>query len=765
MRFLKAVLALAAILIAVGAEARFPRGTPASVPQITCNIVTGAATGASSPCVSPAATCNGLQEVSKVVSITNGANVLTTSTSTFVPGDVGKYINVPEAGGSNGSGGWNPLLTTISGYTSATQVTLAANAQHSLSSATELLTFGIDDAAAFRAFNTWARANQGSNQVVLTVPNGSVCYFGSSATIAGTTLQNAWAAGIKNLIVEGTGARITGAGGAPFSLGGEGITQRGLAATLPPGGQSARIQSASAGATVIALTSASYSAGYISRFSVGQVILLGGLDIQGLWNNPYGFPPNFQFWEWRKITAICNNTGPCTGGATITVDQPLTNSYLSTWPEYNQGNNFEVDNGGPATIFAINSTWDMTAEYRGLTISNDGQTYSGARNITYRNVIFTGAHAGIPSQNETWSAINTDFSGANMEVDKLINTMTLDGVTIGTIAFQSSSTNLFIGRNLTVTGSINGSPKNTDISDSTVTNWSPGTYAYGATTGYTKCTRCAVANFGGFTGIFQNDNPPYSKSSGTISFPNTSVAGPGPPSRIWVPGGNVFITTGGYSTVGILQAQALTQDATNVYVQTSEPGGFNSLISSNPQFRTQAAPQFTCDACTGDPKLVAMNIQAGATPLAPMLTYSSRSFTPSTGGTNLGSVLSTGKLVSFTIDVTTAFAGTGTATLTPTGQFLLTTVDQSTWTSFSLFPTINLKQTGTRVISPGGVTCNGVAGGCAGDTINAPSGGSGGYPPNAVWIQNGINPWTAGNFSGMTTPPTFSITLRTDQTP
>lgn len=749
------IVALAALLITSSAYAAFgifqTYSVPA-VPQITCNIVTGVGS-VNSPCVSPAATCGGLQEVTKVVSITSAANVLTTSTSTFAPGDVGKYINVPGAG----SGGGN-LLTTISGYTSATQVALTANASTTLTSSSKLLTFGIDDAAAFRAFNTWARANQGANnQVVLTVPNGAVCYFASNAQVSGTTLFNAWAAGIKNLIVEGAGARITGAGGAGFSLGGQGIIQIGLTQAT---GKSARIQSVSAGATQAELTSASYSAGYISRFSVGQVIMFGGVDLQGLWNTPYGFPPNFQYWEWRKITAICNNTGPCTGTATITVDQPLTNSYLSTWPQYNEGNGFEVDNGGPATIYAINDTWDMTAEYRGLTISNDGQTYAGARNITYRDVVFTGAHAGIPTQNETWSAYNTDFGLANMEVDKLINTMTMDTVTIGQIKFQSSSTNLFVGRNLTVTNNITGSPKNTDISDSIIANWGPGAYAYGASTGYTKCTRCDVANFTGFTGaLFQNDNPPYSMSSGVISFPNTSVAGSGPPSRIWVPGGNVFWATTGYSTAGLFQGQSITQDPTNVYVQTSEAGGFPSLISAAPQFRTHPAPQFTCDACTGDPKLVAANIQRGATPLAPLGTYSSRDFAPTGTFKNTSPLQMRGKLVSLSINVTQAYTGTGAAILNPTGEFTSSTVKQSDWSSFAWWPTINLKQTGERIIVPGGVTCDGVPGPCSGDTINSTNG----YPPEAVWLVDGINPSLPSSLSGGGTLPLFTLILQTDQ--
>src|SRR4051812_27128670 len=117
------------------------------------------------------AQCSGLQEVPKVVSIISGTNSLTVTTNTFTSSDVGKYISIQGAG--NAAFGTNaPLFTRIAGvgpYSGTQTITLAARAQTSLSSATKLIRYGFDDAWAFRNFNKWARANQGSpaNQVVL----------------------------------------------------------------------------------------------------------------------------------------------------------------------------------------------------------------------------------------------------------------------------------------------------------------------------------------------------------------------------------------------------------------------------------------------------------------------------------------------------------------------------------------------------------------------------------------------------------------------
>src|SRR4051812_45185237 len=144
-----------------------------------------------------------------------------------------------------------------------------------------------DDAPAFKAFNTWARTNQGStNQVVLTIPAGSNCVFNSGQTYSGVLTENTFASAINNLIVEGTGATLT-AGTNGFRLGGGGVCYIGIASAS---GCSARIQSAAAGSSTVTLTSGSFGSGYLSRFAIGNWIMIGGLDPQGLYNNPFGDP-------------------------------------------------------------------------------------------------------------------------------------------------------------------------------------------------------------------------------------------------------------------------------------------------------------------------------------------------------------------------------------------------------------------------------------------------------------------------------------------
>lgn len=607
-----------------------------------------------------------------------------------------------------------------------------------------------DDAPAFKAFNTWARANQGSsNQVVLTIPNGSNCIFNSNQTYSGVTTTNTIAAGINNFILEGTGATLT-AGTSNFRLGGGGVCYVGIASA---GGCSARLESISPGASTVTLTAASLASGYISRFAIGNWVMVGGLDTQGQYLFAFGDPPNNTYFEFRQITNINAGTG------VITLDRPLSKTYLSTWPLYNAGDNLHSDGGGPATIWKLNDTWPASFEYRGLTINNTGQTYAEGRYVTYRNVTIGGVDGAIPTQNEIWAAYSSSFANVNMETDKLVGTMILDNVTIKKITVQSSSMDELIIRNGSViTDALFGTPTSAAISDTTLNIFRPGATSYGTTNGPVTCTRCDVTDFQFGGTLVQNRVADYSMSGGVISFANTDASGSDPDQRVFVPpNGNVFWSATGFTTAGLFNVQAITQDATNTYIQTNEAGGFPSLANITPA-RPHPAPQFTCDTCTGDPELVATSVQAGATPLAPLGTYFFRSFAPTSSPGTQGDINVRGNIVSLTIDVTTPSTHTGAITLNATSQFNnLSTVKQSDWSTFVWGPQINLKQSGTRVITPSGVTCNGVAAptGCSGDSLGTAL-------PEAVWIADKLSPYINGTFSGGVNPQ-FTITVRTDQ--
>ncbi len=579
-----------------------------------------------------------------------------------------------------------------------------------------------NDAPAFAAFNTWAQAQ--TLQVQLTIPSGSICWFG-------TNVGRWWAKGIKNLLVLGDGATITSLNGIGFQLGGLGVCQKGL---NDANGCSARTETVLAGSTSLKLLNTSYS----SRFVVGQYALMTGLDIQGLWLAPYGFPPNLHFFEYVKITSVNAQTGE------VTFETPLKNTYKSTWPNYNSGNAFEADAGGPATLYALDRSWDTQVEYRGLTISQVGQTYANGRSVTYRNVTFSGANGGIPTQNLVWQAVNTSFADVIMEVDKLIGTIVMDGVTIKQIKFQSSSTDLLTMSNSSVTGTLDGTPKKAVISNSTLASFRPGAYAYGSSN-EVVCTNCIISSLGAL-GLTQSITS-MSMSAGVISFPNTAATGYAPAQAWAVPGSNIF-WRGAYETQGVFNIIDVTQDATNTYVRTNLNSGLPSLPGQL-SLRTHPAPKFTCTNCSGSTDAIDL---AQAPPGAPLYSYSKRSYSPTSAQGSLGSQKIWGHLVSLKINVTQPYVGSEIVTLKPAGQFHNFTV-KSDGTVFDYTPAINLKTAGERVITPSGVTCNGVAGPCSGDANLT--------MPEAVWLVNSLGPYMGSAFAG--SPPVVSIEIQTDQ--
>lgn len=542
----------------------------ANRPQIFYDIVTDGG-----------ATCNGdVQVVTRLVSIARGQRVLVVDQDTFAPGDVGKSISLSGVG----PGGNTSFNSTIALYTSPTQVVLAANAQFTRIGYSLTFGFGTDDAGSFKSFNTWALANQGvNNQIVLTIPNGAICWFGTGQRYS-IGLQNSFASGINDLIVEGHGATLSSIGGSGFWLGNRGICE---VAVADRNGCSARIQSAPAGATQIELTAASLSAGYLSRFNVGKWIMIGGLDVQGLFLSAYGYPPNNTYFEWREITAVNTATG------VVTLDRPLSNSYLSTWPNFNSSG--APDPGGPATIWVIGGAgnWNASLEYRGLVINQSDQTYGPARNLTLRNVTFQTGRGFTPTQNETFTAISTSWAGLDVEVDKFIGTITLDAVTAGIWAFQSNSVNAFNVSNSNFTKTLNGGGKQTTLTDTTINNWNPGTITYGTNQSGTTCRRCAVTTLfpngpsSGAVSMSTSQTASFSMSSGIIKWSRSLSEYQRWASPI---GGNFSIANAGSQAgpVNMFQVQSVTGDpwpavddqsaTTNVTIPTS--GNPNRLTTS-----------------------------------------------------------------------------------------------------------------------------------------------------------------------------------------
>lgn len=447
-----------------------------------------------------------------------------------------------------------------------------------------------DDASvAFVAFKSWALGWQNagnSGQIQLTI-DGSVGAGIFTTSGAGNPFGNAWVFdGIKSLIVVGVNSPTiqedptTHAGifyGAVYATYGQATFATDVPVPLRGLPSSARVQTVAAGATSVFLTDISRT----STFTVGQWALMGGIDQQG-----FGFPINPHIFQFLLITAINAGTGE------ISFSAPLAHAYKSTWPNYSAGGISGPDQGGPGTLYWVGPSWDCDLEFDGLTVSQSSNlTVAKARNVIWRNCAFP-TQGAIPSENLTWSAIGSTWSTTSIEVDKLIDTVSMSNCTVNSITAQSGSVNTFTADNLTVTGFLSGVPGKT----ATITNSpsiavaSAGTTSYGHADKLTY-TNCGIATFtakgavdsGGINSIGME--LAYRMSGGVVKVPKVmsvtgASSGTGGVIRLTLsPGSGGFVTgqktSVGNTGTGADGVRTLTVvDSTHVELQGTTFAGF-----------------------------------------------------------------------------------------------------------------------------------------------------------------------------------------------
>jgi hypothetical protein len=572
-----------------------------------------------------------------------------------------------------------------------------------------------NDSRAFMSFNSWARTQ--TRSIKLTIPSGRICNVSST--------PNAFAQGIKNLVVSGYGATLISGW-----LGGLGI--------IPTSNNNSRVATVKAGATSVTLLNRRQS----SRFRVGSWAVLAGLDTQG-----EGFPPNDAFFEYVKINAINAATGQ------ITFSNPIRNSYKSTWPHYPPPTAY--DTGGPATLFALAPSWDTSVEYQGMTIISS-QAYAKGRSVTFTDVTFNCSGSGglAPTENLNIT-LNNVTQHCQMEVDKLVDNFTINGGTFDQLYFQSSSgANVFTMSNNAAVSTLNGTPQKVLISDSRIGTFYVGNLHFGRTTEI-SCDNCTIGAFAYPPGgsLDNNVTTKYSMTNGVIASPNSN----GPVA--WaVPGANIMFARydGNLWTEGVpFQVIDVTQDATNTYIQTSLAGGFPSLPTNSTNGLSiygHPAPKFTCTNCTGSADAVDL---AQAPAGVPIFSYSKRTFTgnqlPVWAGGALSYARIWGAIVSVKINVTKPYTGArATLTLNALGPYGIPAISAD-GSQTGLNPAINLKIAGERVIFP-----SSVVGTQSGDIISA---------PGPMWFEMGYAPTVSADISGESPSvwPTVTIEITTDQ--
>lgn len=461
-------------------------------------------------------------------------------------------------------------------------------------------------------------------------------------------------------------------------------------------GTFARVDSVSAGSSSVHCKTASDA----SNFTPGEYVLLSGVDLQGLWTSSYGFPPNHHFFEWIKVLSV-----NATSGA-VAFQTVVQGTYLDTWPHYGPtvGPDQYPDQGGPATIYKMGAGWDCVNRYIGgnFPAVTTGINCAG-RDITFTNYVQNGFCIN-PSQNQIMRFVNSTLGF--VEIDKLVGTVSYEGTTTSSqTQFQSSSVDVFQLKGTSSVVTLNGTPKKVTADPGTAI----GTLGLGCIYGRTDeiylngCTVGVVTTPGGvpYKGPADAGVQVYPMVGGVMTIPNTANAMP------WLVPGGYYFWQGQYETETPFKVLSVTQDATNIYVQTDMPGGYPSvpLTGGKLWLRPHPAPRATFINCTGCPEVVDWS-QFGTIPFA---SRSRRTYNKNTLTTSTPAIYVPGKVVSIKFDVTAAFAGVqNPLTLHGGGQFDNTTTlgPTPTYTQNSYGPLVNMRAAGTRIITPTGVTGN-----------------------------------------------------------
>lgn len=538
--------------------------------------------------------------------------------------------------------------------------------------------------------------------------------------------------------------------------------------------------------TQIDLFQWTYDGGYISggtgggdRTSImppGSKVMMSGWTNQSYWGAPYSYPSNPHWFEYKTVTTTNSSTHE------ICFDSPLVNTYKETWPQYNLGSLFEVDAGGPATIYVLDPTWETTIEFKDFTLHvPGGQTYSNGRNITWRNIVMVGSACVAPTQNVVHNWIDVYGPNCTIETDKILGTWNISGATtLRKVDVQSSSFDEINVSGLTINNWFGGAKRtNIDSSTFTCTGCVAGTLGLGLGTLYygmadeASVTNSSIGSALGRSATGQRVDDvshPWSMSGGVITIPNAfSASGCCLYSEIQtaklVPGHYVaWQGAGGGGTTAQLgrffKVIDVTQDLVNTYVQTSEAGGFptGAWTTNGLSIIPHPAPMLTTSGLTSSETAISFN---GCPAASPMFSCANYTFVGgASGATAVFPVTLWGEVDTFTFTNNVPYTGGGALnwSMSQFGNWQMLKTDLTTTTfgrATSSGGMINTKLPssaggGTRTLNaanPSGLNTQ------AGDLLAMP-------PAGALF---GGAPAPAFSANTPSDSPEVTVTLRTNQ--
>jgi hypothetical protein len=410
--------------------------------------------------------------------------------------------------------------------------------------------------------------------------------------------------------------------------------------------------------------------------------------MQGFDTQTYGDPPNPQFSEYVYITTKNASTG------VLTISAPLVNTYKSTWPMWS------THTPGPATIYPVSAAWDATHVYNNFFL--EGFVYTLV-NCNARNITFNGGSTDVFGPNCSMQQ-NFTCDGFTLptlwEMDKGTTNCTIKNATWrGIHTYSQFATNIFLD-NMHFTHFLNGTGNNCTITNSVI-DVEPliGCTSYGAPSSISisntsiayPITKLSGGNSSNSNGV---DFADYSMSGGIISGLIADIGNP-----LWaIPGAYCWFTSRHYGDRGKFLVTDVYTDATHVYIQTDQTGGFPGPVSPSTGIHIDVAfpPTVSFSNVTGSYQ--ALSISANPTKRFGeywLATHSVSSSEPATVW---------GKLVSLKITVNPGFSAGWFNCDWNTPSSFMHILNNDTVTDMVYNPVVDLSVPGTRTITPSGVT-------------------------------------------------------------
>lgn len=533
---------------------------------------------------------------------------------------------------------------------------------------------GHDDDSAFAAFQTWAQDQDEAVHLWLPRTEDGAYY--------NLTSNTNFLSGIKKVIVSAYGACVNN-----IYFGGVSVIENNTT--------SARITTTARGDTTVTLvTTAQYS-----RFTVGRWVLIAAVDTQG-----FGYPPNPYFFEYAKVKAINSSTG------VVTLDRALRNVYKSTYPNYEPGDGSTANFGGYAIMYALNATWDTDVTVAGLHILSTGQIYCVGRKFTFIDITCDDGvdhDEGItPTGCKEVFLHNYYAPHQIMEIDKFIEYIRLDKVTVDSLYFQSPSPEKCEISGGSQMRALSGTPKNLVARSSDLGQITLAPIGYGRSESQ-YLENCRVKSIAAGSAN-RKDLADFTLSHGTLSL---TLGGNSCPIPWMMPGTRGYLSASNDYNYGIPFVitdlrQSGTGAGSTIYVDTTLPHTIPTFTGTDITQPTRVvqhpASRLTVRSCTGCDDIVSLS---RADPDLPLYSHQHRLFTGNIGFTGEdANFLIWGWIVSIRINVIRAYTGVASSVpLAILGKYGTYVIDAA-YDQSRPVPTINLKVAGERIITPAAVT-------------------------------------------------------------